>query len=149
MTQPIQPSCADESAVVENLMQTLMKAFAAVQLYSPNNQIYLQAVDSMRAAFTIVWQQLDELQFEVSETTLIWHDNVVLKQDDKSDSIPWTLFKDGVRSLTMSPSIEDREILALLHTIKHVRTLAAEDPDDLLTLLWEPHHHPHSQGSPD
>ncbi len=118
-------------------MQTLMKAFAAVQLYSPNNQIYLQAVDSMRAAFTIVWQQLDELQFEVSETTLIWHDNVVLKQDDKSDSIPWTLFKDGVRSLTMSPSIEDREILALLHTIKHVRTLAAEDPDDLLTLLWE------------
>ena len=114
-----------------------MKVFRAVQLYNPNNQIYLQAVDNMRGAFTLVWQQLDELQFEVSETTLVWDDNVVMKQDDKSDSIPWILFKDGIRSLTMLPSIEDREILAFLHTIKDVRTLAAEDPDDVLTLLWE------------
>ena len=118
-------------------MRILSKAFSAVQLYGPNNQIYLQAIDSMRGAFTLVWQQLDELQFEVSETTLIWEGNVVLKQDDKSDSIPWTLYKDGVRSLTMSPLIEDREILAFLHTIKDVRMLAAEDPDDLLTMLWD------------
>ncbi len=132
-----QPISADEGALVENLMRILSKAFSAVQLYGPNNQIYLQAIDSMRGAFTLVWQQLDELQFEVSETTLIWEGDVVLKQDDKSDSIPWTLYKDGVRSLTMSPSIEDREILAFLHTIKDVRMLAAEDPDDLLTLLWD------------
>ncbi|MCZ6857285.1 MAG: HEAT repeat domain-containing protein [Gemmatimonadetes bacterium] len=134
MTQPIS---ADEGALVENLMRILSKAFSAVQLYGPNNQIYLQAIDSMRGAFTLLWQQLDELQFEVSETTLTWEGNVVLKQDDKSDSIPWTLYKDGVRSLTMSPSIEDREILAFLHTIKDVRMLAAEDPDDLLTMLWD------------
>ncbi|MFB3111240.1 MAG: hypothetical protein ACE10G_04325, partial [Gemmatimonadales bacterium] len=137
MTQPIQPSGADDGTVVENLMRILMKASSAVQLYNPNNEIYLQVLDSMRGAFTLVWQRLDELQFEVSETTLIWDDTVVLKQEDKSDSIPWTLFKDGVRSLTMSPSIEDREILAFLHTIKDVRALAPDDPDDLLTLLWE------------
>ncbi len=118
-------------------MRILSKAFSAVQLYGPNNQIYLQAIDSMRGAFTLVWQQLDELQFEVSETTLIWDDKIVLKQDDKSDSIPWTLYKDGLRSLTMSPPIEDREILAFLHTIKDVRMLSAEDPDDLLTMLWD------------
>ncbi len=118
-------------------MQVLLKVFSAIQLYNPNNRIYLQALDNMRGAFTLVWQRLDELQFEVSETTLVWNDNVVMTQDDKLDSIPWTLFKDGVRSLTMLPSIEDREILAFLHTMKDVRTLAAEDPDDLLTLLWE------------
>ena len=114
-----------------------MKASSAVQLYNPNNEIYLQVLDSMLGLFKIVWQQLDELEFEVSETTLTWDGNVVLKQEDKSDSIPWTLFKDGVRSLTISPSIEDREILAFLHTIKEVRALARDDPDDLLTLLWE------------
>ena len=41
MTQPIQPSGADDGTVVENLMRILMKASSAVQLYNPNNEIYL------------------------------------------------------------------------------------------------------------
>ncbi len=137
MTHPIEPSGADDSDVVENLMQILSKAFTAVQLYNPNNQIYLQAVDALRGALTLAWQQLAELQLEVSESALKWEDKEVLSQEDKSDSIPWTLFKDGVRSLTLSPGVEDREILALLHVIKNARTLVGDDPDDLLTLLWE------------
>ena len=95
-------------------MQVLLKTFSALQLYSPNNQIYLQAIDNMRGAFKLVWQQFDELEFEVAETTLTWDDKVVLTQEDKVDSIPWTLFKDGVRSFSMSPSIEEREMLAFL-----------------------------------
>ena len=137
MTQPIKPGGADESHVVENLLQILWKALSAVQLYSPNNKIYLQAVDALRGALTLVWQRLDELQLQVSESALLWEDKKVLSQEDKSDSIPWTLFKDGVRSLTLSPGVEDREIIAFLHVIKDARLLAAEDPDDLLTLLWE------------
>jgi len=137
VTHPIKPSGAGESDVVENLMQILLKAFSAVQLYSPNNQIYVQAVDGLRGALTLAWQQLDELQLKVSESALEWEDKEVLSQEDKSDSIPWTLFKDGVRSLTLSPGVEEREILAFLHVIQDARKLAAEDPDDLLTLLWE------------
>ena len=137
MTQPIKPGGADESYVVENLLQILWKALSAVQLYNSNNKIYLQAVDALRGALTLVWQRLDELQLQVSESALLWEDKKVLSQEDKSDSIPWTLFKDGVRSLTLSPGVEDREIVAFLHVIKDARLLAAEDPDDLLTLLWE------------
>lgn len=137
MTHPVKPGGADETYVVENLLQILWKALSAVQLYNPNNKIYLQAVDALRGALTLVWQRLDELQLQVSESALLWEDKKVLSQEDKSDSIPWTLFKDGVRSLTLSPGVEDREIVAFLHVIKDARVLAAEDPDDLLTLLWE------------
>ncbi len=137
MTQPIQPGGADEAAVVENLVQILVKAFSAILLYNPNNEIYLQALDSMRAALTLVWAQMDEVHFVVTETDLEWEEKKVLSQDDKSDSIPWTLFKDGVRAVTLTPGVEDREILAFLHVIKEARTLSPDDPDDLLTLLWE------------
>jgi len=137
VTHPKKPGGADESYVVENLLKILLKALTAIQLYSPNNEIYLQAVDALRGALTLVWQRLDELQLQVSESALEWEDKKVLSQEDKSDSIPWTLFKDGVRSLTLSPGVEDREILAFLHVIKDARALGAEDPDDLLTLLWE------------
>ncbi len=137
MTQPIQPGGADEAAVVENLVQILVKAFSAILLYNPNNEIYLQALDSMRAALTLVWAQMDEVHFVVTETDLEWEEKKVLSQDDKSDSIPWTLYKDGVRAVTLTPGVEDREILAFLHVIKEARTLSPDDPDDLLTLLWE------------
>jgi len=137
VTHPVEPGAADESYVVENLLQILWKALGAVQLYSPNNKIYLQAVDALRGALTLVWQRLDELQLQVSDSALEWEGKKVLSQADKSDSIPWTLFKDGVRSLTLSPGVEDREIIAFLHVIKDARVLAAEDPDDILTLLWE------------
>jgi hypothetical protein len=137
VTQPIQPGGADEAAVVENLVQILVKAFSAILLYNPNNEIYLQALDSMRAALTLVWAQMDEVHFVVTETDLEWEEKKVLSQDDKSDSIPWTLYKDGVRAVTLTPGVEDREILAFLHVIKEARTLSPDDPDDLLTLLWE------------
>ncbi len=136
MTGLGKPSGVDQDAVVENLMQIILKGFRAIQLYSPNNKIYLQAVDSLQAAFTLVWQRFEELPLEVSESTLTWENTAVLTQEDKSDSIPWTLFKDGVRSVTFVPGVEHREILTLLHVIKDARTLAQDASDDLLTLLW-------------
>ncbi len=39
MTHAIKPGGADESYVVANLLQILLKAFGASQLCSPNNQI--------------------------------------------------------------------------------------------------------------
>ena len=97
MTQPIKPGGADESHVVENLLQILWKTLSAVQLYSPNNKIYLQAVDALRGALTLVWQRLDELQLQVSESALLWEDKKVLSQEDKSDSIPVTASKSALR----------------------------------------------------
>lgn len=135
--QPVEPAEDGGDNAVENLMQGLLKGFAAVQLYQPNNRMYVQAVEALRAAFTSLWHELDELVVEVAESTLRWEDAVVLSQEDKTDSIPWTLFKDGVRSLSLRPGVEQREILELLHVIHDARTLAADDPDDLLTLLWE------------
>ncbi|NIM48007.1 MAG: hypothetical protein GTN78_00400 [Gemmatimonadales bacterium] len=136
MTELVNPSGVDEDAVVENLMQILQKGFSAIQLYSPNNKIYLRAVDRLRAAFALVWQHFEELTLEVSESTLTWEDTVVVTQEDKSDSIPWTLYKDGVRSVTFAPAVEEREILAFLHIIKDARSLPPDASDDLLTLLW-------------
>ncbi len=78
MTYPIKPGGADESYAVENLLQILLKALSAIQLYSPNNEIYLQACDALRGALTLAWQQLDELQLQVSESALEWEGKKVL-----------------------------------------------------------------------
>ena len=69
-------------------------------MYLPNNPIYQRATENLRAAFSPIWAVLDELVLTVAETDFVWEEQVVYHQPNKSESLAWGLFKDGMRSLT-------------------------------------------------
>src|SRR2546425_10082836 len=117
-------------------MQVVSKGIRATQLYLPNNPVYQRAVDNIRAAFRQIWHATDDLHFDVGETELRWEDAVVYSQDQRNESIAWTLYKDGVRSLAFKPGVEETEIVRFLGVLQQSRNLQADAADDLLTLLW-------------
>ena len=121
---------------VSELIQGMTKALRAFQMYLPNNSIYQRAIQNLRSAFVPIWAATDELVFSIGETELIWEGQVVYRQINKSESIAWTLFKDGMRALTLHKGAEELELPRLLETINKARFLTAEAGDDLLTLLW-------------
>ena len=121
---------------VEELMQVISKGMRATQLYLPNNPVYQRSVENIRTAFRQIWQATDDLIFDVGETQIRWEDNAVYSQDQRHESIAWTLFKDGVRSLTFKPGVEEAEIVRFLAVLHQAKNLQADAPDDLLTLLW-------------
>jgi HEAT repeat protein len=131
------PELALPPAAVEELMQVLVKALRAHQLYLPNNPVYQRAIENLRAAFRPVWEAQDELVLDVYENELRWEGHVVYSQPSRSESFAWVFFKDGVRSVTLLTGVEQDEILGLLDVMHRARTLQPEDNDDLLTLLWE------------
>ena len=91
----------------------------------------------MRTAFAPIWAATDELVLTVAETDFLWEEQVVYHQLNKSDSIAWGLFKDGMRALTIRRGAEAEELPRFLATINRARFLPADAGDDLLTLLWE------------
>jgi HEAT repeat protein len=109
----------------------------ATQLYMPNNPVYQRAVDNIRGALRQIWQATDDLVFDVAETSFRWEEHVVYSNDQKNESIAWTLYKDGVRSLAFKPGVEEEEMVRFLGVLHQVRTLQADAADDLLTLLWQ------------
>jgi len=117
-------------------MQIISKGMRATQLYLPNNPVYQRAVDNVRAAFRQVWQATDDLILDIGETEMRWEDHAVYSQAQRNESIAWTLYKDGVRSLTFKPGVEDLEIVRFLAVLHQAKNLQADAPDDLLTLLW-------------
>jgi hypothetical protein len=121
---------------VSELIQGMTKALRAFQMYLPNNPIYQRAIQNLRAAFVPIWAATDELVLSIAETELSWEGQVVYRQLNKSESIAWTLFKDGMRALTLHKGAEEQELPRLLETINKARFLTAEAGDDLLTLLW-------------
>jgi hypothetical protein len=117
-------------------MQIISKGMRATQLYLPNNPVYQRAVENVRGAFRQIWQATDDLIFDIGETEMRWEDHPVYTQDQRNESIAWTLYKDGVRSLAFKPGVEDTEIVRFLGVLHKAKNLQADAPDDLLTLLW-------------
>ncbi|MGH7669954.1 MAG: HEAT repeat domain-containing protein, partial [Gemmatimonadaceae bacterium] len=146
MTAPIQranseagelPDFPFPSTSVEELLRSFVKALRAHQLYLPNNPIYKAAIDTVRSAFTPVWDETDELVLTFTETQVLWCEHPVMQEAAKtSDSLPWLFYKDGVRELTFLKGFEDTELVKLLTILQRVRK-ASPDDDDLLALLWE------------
>ncbi|HEX7917772.1 MAG TPA: hypothetical protein VF454_00135, partial [Gemmatimonadales bacterium] len=122
---------------LEEVFRTFVKALRAIQMYMPNNPIYQRAVDTTRASFQPVWDEVTEVNLAVHETALIWEGQTVYSNTTKNESIAWLLFKDGIRSLQFRAGVEDEELIPLLEVLNKVRTLPQDAEDDLLTLLWE------------
>jgi hypothetical protein len=121
---------------VEELLRTLVKAARAFQMYLPNNPMYHRAAQNLQAAFVPVWSAIDELVLSVQETDFVWEETVVYHQLHKADSLAWTLYKDGLRLLTLRKGVEAEELPRLLRVINKVRGLAPDATEDLFTLLW-------------
>ena len=122
---------------VAELFQTVVKALRAFQMYLPNNPVHQRAVLNVKAAMVPIWNGVDELMLTVSETELKWEEEVVYSQINKSESLAWMLFKDGMRVLTIRKGAEEQELVDFLELLNRVRFLPAEAGDDLMTLLWE------------
>jgi hypothetical protein len=125
------------SSQVAELLQTMVKALRAFQMYLPNNPIYQRAIQNVRVAFGPIWAAGDELVLTIAETEILWEEEIVYQQINKSESLAWTLFKDGMRVLTIQKGAEQDELIRFLETVNRARFLPAEAGDDLMTLLWE------------
>jgi len=93
-------------------------------------------VENIRASFRKIWRGTDLLNLDVGETALEWDEVVIYKQDQRAESIAWTLYKDGIRSIALRPGVEDTEIVRFLAVLHKARNITSDAADDVLTLLW-------------
>ncbi|MCY7379045.1 MAG: hypothetical protein LH467_06860, partial [Gemmatimonadaceae bacterium] len=147
MTTPSVPSPAGnvlepvqapvEIALIQELLRLFGKAARAHQLYLPNNPVYKQAQENLRAGFLPIWEATDEVELAFTESEVRYGGETVLEENTKgSDSLPWLFYKDGVRELHFVRGFDTEELGKLLDILQRVRK-ASPDEDDLLTLLWQ------------
>ena len=131
----VQPTTVPPAQVVD-LMGAMVKALRAFQIYLPNNPIHQRAIQNVQAACAPIWSGTDELVLNISECEFSWEDQVVYRQPNKNESLSWSLFKDGMRAVTIRRGAEEKELPLLLSTINQARFLPPDAGDDLPTLLW-------------
>ena len=123
-------------AGIKELFVTLSKAIRAVQLYDENNPVYQRFVQSLRDAMRELWSDVDRLVLTVEEERLTAGGEEVYRAENRSDSLAFLFFKDGVREISLLPGLEEEELTKLLGVIQRAKKSRGEG-DDLLTILWE------------
>lgn len=125
------------SARVTEVLRAIGRALRAHQLYLPNNPMHARAVDGVRDAFAALWREADSVRLGVTEGALVLDDTPVLADGERGgESLPWLLYKDGVRAFEMRQGFEGEELLRFLDALRAVRARNG-DEDDLLTIFWE------------
>ena len=122
---------------VEELIKVIAKGLRAFQMYPPNNPMYQRSQQAIHDAFLPIWSSTPHLVFTVTESDLVWEEQVVYHQTNHAESLSWMLYKDGMRMLRFRPGVEQEEIVSFLQLVSRARLLAGDAADDLLTLLWE------------
>lgn len=123
-------------ALVEEMLKVLVKGIRAHQLYLPNNPVYQRALENLKRAFLPVWSHVDEIALAITEADFRWEGRPVMHEANKSESLPWVFFKDGIREIRLMKGFEEQEVVGLLDILKRVKNASPEE-DDLLTLIWE------------
>ena len=132
---PVAPSSS--VARVTEVVRAIGRAVRAHQLYLPNNPMHARAIDGVREAFAALWRDTESVRLGVTESDLLLDETPVLTEGERGgESLPWLLYKDGVRAFEMHRGFEADELVRFLDALRAVRTRNS-DEDDLLTLFWE------------
>jgi len=120
----------------QSLLVSLEKTYRTLRLYTGDNEICRQREDELEAQVTAHLDAWGELEVEVNERSLRVGDEVAYDAGDRTDSLPFLLFRDGVRALALLPGVDRDELHRFVEAIVLASRVASDD-DDLITLLWE------------
>lgn len=137
MTSATAADTRTSSTPIAEASRALAKAFRAWQLYLPNNPTRERAIAVAAEAFARCWKdEPTPIRLQVREAAFVDDGTVVLSEADRpTEGIPWLLYRDGIREVTIQPGFDEAEISLLLSLLQRARH-AAPDDDDLVTILW-------------
>lgn len=125
---------------VRELVRLLVKTQKAQRLYDSKNAVCERLELDLFVRLSALVSEEGEVQLAVLESQLRCEDAVVLESPDRTDSLAFLLYRDGIRRLSFSPGLELQELRAFLRCLNRV-ALLTNDQDDLVTLLWEQDFH--------
>lgn len=126
----------EETAVVKDLIQTLIKAKKTIRTYPENNPVYLNIINTTFSKFSAFFISGRELVLKIKQNEILFGTERVYFNPDKDDNLAMFFFRDGIRELQFRDGLTQQELEEFLKIITLDFEREAVD-DDIVTLLWE------------
>jgi hypothetical protein len=140
-----QPELSGADAVVQDeavvkaaglIISQFARTLKNCRLYDSNNPTVLRFRDELAASLRRVLDEHGAMTFHFTSDDVKYGEASLYPARSRDDNLALPFYRDGVRSMTLEPGFDGRELEALLDAVLQV---TGQNPgeDDLVTLLWE------------
>ncbi len=124
------------SAEIADWLALLQRTARALRTYDRNNAVIHQFLDRAVAGMEHIHAQIPELVLTVREDRLRFDRDPVLINADRSEGLPFILYRNAFRRITFVQGMTRPELLELLSAVMTDFSTYDAAGEDLLTTLW-------------
>jgi hypothetical protein len=113
------------------------KATRSIRVYADNNEMFHKFVDRAHQGLSDILLELPELNFSVREDRILFNKDPVHINADREDGIPFTLYRNAFRRITLLRGLSRDELIQLMRAITTDHSQGTDYAgEDLVTTLW-------------
>ena len=116
----------------------LGRTLKTCRLYDLNNPTVIRFREELGTALARLLDEHGAITLRFTDEDLLYEEHSLYPARSRDDNLGLAFHRDGIRSLTLSPGIQQEEVEKLLDAILQVSGQNIGQ-DDLVTLLWEAH----------
>ena len=132
---PTDKALEEETRLVKDVIEGILKAKKLLKFYPSNNPIYINASKEIYDKFYNVFKENDAISLQISMTALTYKKQQVYDNPQKEGNFAFLFFKDGIKEVTFLKGIDQKELEEFMKILN--LDFATEDfDDDIVTLLW-------------
>jgi len=128
---------AGQSDGARKLFAYLLMTGKNLSLYPEGHSIGMNSVRQFHAQLEAFILQSGDVRIEFERDGVICQGETVQKGPSEEGTLPFTLFRDGIRWLEFNEGITLEEIQEVLSIINKYSVLTAEPEGDIVTAFWE------------
>ncbi len=125
-----------ESDKVKDIIQSLIKAYSALKIYPIENPAVINSTMVFSNKLIDFLREYEEMRIGIQEFSLTFNEEILHSDGEKKKSLPFLLYKDGMRELSFHEGLDLEEIGDFLETVK-INTDLPEEESDIINSLWE------------
>jgi hypothetical protein len=121
---------------VSRLLTSLARTARSRHLYAANNEVLTLMQAELRRAVNDVFRQVPEVAVQVRPDALTFgEEEVMVEAPDAAESLPFLLYRDGIRKLVLLEGLTDAELENLVDAISQGQSGRSLE-DDIVVHLW-------------
>jgi hypothetical protein len=136
---PLVPATRAENILIDRVREILLllsKTISSIKVFSWQHAATQKMIRAAWESLTRFLENEPRLAIGVEEFAFTYRDRVVYRDEKAIKSLPFLLYKDGMKQLFFYKSLKEEELVEFLKIVRDAFEMPAEE-SDIVGLLWE------------
>ena len=127
----------EETEAAKKVVANLLLARKNFSLYPEGHIVITNAIDLLHKQLEAYLKKFGDLRFDIERHQLLSQGEVIYSGPPEEGTLPFTLYRDGIRWLEFTDGVDSGELDGLLKIINKYTILSDEPEGDIVTAFWE------------